>query len=887
MLRILPYAEQTRGELEEEYRQHFLQSDIRISTVAIIVWLCASFCFIYADYAFHSTTPKFWELVVARSAFAVYGIGLVLAFKRLKKPTTYYWLLESFLVSGGLFLVYLTTTRPLDFAGPAITNILALMSVYFVFQTPLIFRIVPAFMASTGVIVVAILSSSTVTPQWINALIVSMIMSNVLGILVAIRLSNLRRAEFRANWYLQASQEDLKREIARSSEAQESLRTSEQKLVEILDFLPDPTFVIDSHGKVVLWNRAIEEMTGLSGKYMVGKGNYEYAIPFCGGRRPMLIDKVNQWNEQYEKDAGSIQQKGDIFYYEHFYPGLKPGGVYLLKTARRLVDSLGNSVGAIESVRDITEQKKIEEDLKQAKEAAEAATRAKGEFLANMSHEIRTPLNAVLGMMDLLLESDLTPEQLERARIIKSAANMLLALLNDVLDFSKIEAGRLDLEDVEFEVRSVVSDTATVLAVKARDKGLNLQYAISDAIPSCLRGDPNRLKQILFNLCNNALKFTEAGDISIRVDLQERLDTEVMLHFSVTDTGIGIAPDKVNSVFDRFSQAESSITRKYGGTGLGLAISSQLSRIMGGEMWVESALGKGSTFHFTVRFGLGECVDLTDKSIRTPYKAGTDLAGLRVLLAEDNVFNQAVALQVLRKQGCEVLVAKNGKEAVKAFESESFDIVLMDLQMPEMDGFEATRLIRAKETTRRIPIIAQTAHAFTEDRDRCIEAGMDDHVSKPITVAKLLKVIERFAPSVKRQYDVQGPVSPPNQEPETLKLSRKAFDLNGLIERLGGEEKAVRGIVKLFSSQFPSVTAALHKALAAENWDELAKLSHTLKGSSATLCAEVLADLAGDLELAAKQVNKDGALKLLSQMDTAFQAFLRSVEDLDFYGERS
>jgi CheY-like chemotaxis protein len=302
----------------------------------------------------------------------------------------------------------------------------------------------------------------------------------------------------------------------------------------------------------------------------------------------------------------------------------------------------------------------------------------------------------------------------------------------------------LDLEENDFVVGSLLESAESLLAVRSRDKMLTLKLSVAENLPTVARGDANRLLQILLNLGYNAVKFTDQGGITIRVDVQEQTTDEVTLHFIVSDTGIGVPPEKLGSVFDRFSQADSSITRKYGGSGLGLAISSQIVDKMGGKIWVDSEVGKGSAFHFTVRFRRAESAEITDLKNTKQPKAGVELIGMKVLLVEDNLFNQAVAVEVLKKRGCELTVASNGKEAVEAFDSQPFDVILMDLQMPEMDGFEATRIIRSRETFGRIPIIAQTAHAFKEDRIRCMEAGMDEHIPKPIEIDELVTALERI-----------------------------------------------------------------------------------------------------------------------------------------------
>ncbi|HKD99654.1 MAG TPA: ATP-binding protein [Planctomycetota bacterium] len=433
------------------------------------------------------------------------------------------------------------------------------------------------------------------------------------------------------------------------------------------------------------------------------------------------------------------------------------------RTVRRfsaqIRDEHGAYFGRLYLFEDVTARRKAEAELAAARDSAVQVSRMKSEFLANMSHEIRTPLNGVLGLTEIVLETDLSPEQREYIEHVHASGSALLSLLNDILDLSKVEAGKLELESVAFALRHVVESAMQTLASRAIGKGLRFERIVEVDVPNRLLGDPTRLTQVLLNLLSNAIKFTSEGEVVLHASLMQSRPGGVVVHFAVRDTGTGIPSDKLNVIFEPFTQADGSTTRKYGGTGLGLTIARKIAEQMGGHLWAESEVGKGSTFRFTASFGLADAPAsesaAPDVSARTPPPApdaesadatGAPVVAARVLVAEDNVVNQKVVARMLQKRGWEVELVSDGRTAVERALAGSFDVVLMDVQMPELDGFAATAEIRRREqgARTRVPIVALTAHAMKGDRERCIAGGMDDYLTKPIQSKELYALVERI-----------------------------------------------------------------------------------------------------------------------------------------------
>jgi two-component system sensor histidine kinase/response regulator len=811
----------------------------------------------------------------------------------------------------------------------------------------------------------------------------------------------------------------------------QELESSEERYRLIVETAFDAFLGIDATGNITEWNAQAEATFGWTRSEAIGNPVSKFIL-----QTSHIANGLN-FGELFAADGSdSIHRRLEA-------TGVDRGGRHF--PVEMTLSSVHHSHKRLFAafVHDVTERKAVEEEREKATRAAEAASLAKSEFLANMSHEIRTPLNGVIGMTDLVLESDLTGEQREYLETVKLSADSLLHVINEILDFSKIEAGKLELEEEDFDLQDCMESTLKTLALKADEKRLELLCEVAPDVPVGVRGDSARLRQVLTNLVGNAIKFTRHGEVGLKAVLEssheETGSSSILLHFIVSDTGIGIPPEKTKLIFESFSQADTSTTREFGGSGLGLAISRSLVEMMGGKIWVESQVGQGSQFHFTIRVnpasprtapsaimshpealhgvkvlivddnrtnrrildGLlrhwkmrpttvedgeqalykaiaayedGEPFELILTDMHMPKMDGFDLiqrirerpgmvgstimmltsggqrgdarrceelgvaahllkpvrqaelrealirvlsdkdgsstltsatekvpevrrtesAPMRVLLAEDNAVNQMLAVRLLQKRGHAVTVTGNGREALDALEHGKYDLVLMDVQMPEMDGIEATMAIREREklTGRHQPVVALTALVIKGDKQRCLDAGMDGYLSKPIRQQELDEVLEKFSSSLKL-VDTDSALSE-TKKPEHLRplaaaqspqvphelTPSVALNEAELMDRIDGDLDFLAELTEIFRKEYPRQLSAARKAIEDRDRDALRQAGHALRGALANLAASDLAALAGEIESVADSGDLSATGVLVDQLEQDIKTVLRSLESL-------
>lgn len=761
--------------------------------------------------------------------------------------------------------------------------------------------------------------------------------------------------------------------IRQRQKADEALAGSEEKHRTIIENIEDGYFELDRSGRFANFNKSFRKITGYAADQL-------YQLDYRRLLTPAETEKVIDAFDKVNRTGRAIKDLGFVI--------VRKDG------ARRWVETSVSPIAGANSepdgyrgiLRDVTRRHQADA-LKQEKMTAEAASRSKSEFLANMSHEIRTPLNAIIGLVELLLESSLTREQREDLKVVQSAAYALLAVINDILDFSKIEAGKLELERSPFNLRDFLGEALKILAVKAHEKNLELAYRVAPNVPDRLVGDHHRFRQVLLNLIGNAIKFTNSGEIVVLAKCRSLEADQLLLHVAVRDTGVGIATGKQVLIFEAFRQADGSTTRKYGGTGLGLAVSAQLVNLMGGQIGVKSILGEGSIFHFSVAFdvasgsasgctvqdeidlsglrilvvddnstnlkilcemlaswkmlpqpaataeaghallkkgGAGfdlalidyglpqsgdrslvrhikkECGDATRIILMLPTTStketahfggaeinvvvtkpvcppdlleaiikalsmdnvpvekqaeycgsGRDasLTPLNILVAEDTPFNQKYIRRLLESWQCHATIVDNGRLALETLERQRFDLVLMDVQMPEMDGLTTTTRIREqeKQTDSHVPIIAMTAHAMRGDRERCIEAGMDDYVSKPISASTLLEAIYRVVPLS------EGDAKPATTAQPSSTSVDDAGELAALLEAFNNDGTLFKDVADMFITDYPLMLETVKKAIDDEDGVLLSRTAHALKGMALNFQVDGAADVARQLELLAER----------------------------------
>jgi signal transduction histidine kinase/DNA-binding response OmpR family regulator len=677
---------------------------------------------------------------------------------------------------------------------------------------------------------------------------------------------------------LAAANASLRQEIEARAKAQERLKENAIFLETILDAIQDGISVLDTDLNVIKVNATMQAMYE-SGSSLVGRTCHEAfrgratPCPSCPSARAMADGHMH---------SEAISQEG--------IAGVTPGFIELFAYPFR--DALGRIKGVVEFVRDITERKRLERELLRAMHQSDAANQAKSRFLANMSHEIRTPLNAVLGYIQLVLHEELSPKARQRLGVAEESAQTLLSVINDILDYSKIEAGKLDIREVSVDLREIAASLARQQEVLAKNKGLTLSCRVAPDVPRRVFADPMRLKQILFNLVGNAIKYTERGGVEVEVSRAgdrglptSRVGGETAtLVFSVSDTGIGIPEDSREAVFDSFTQVDSGLTKKYAGTGLGLAICKKIAGLLGGDLSFDSQEGQGSTFRFQVPLRV-DGRDIPDAQAARPDLEACAAPGgerpLRVLLVEDNRINRMFAEDLLSSHGHAVATAEDGSQALERLSRESFDVVLMDIQMPVMDGLTATRAIRAGHggIDPAVAVIGLSAYALDRERERFLDAGLDGYITKPVNIESFFEAVARITRGRGRVADVPLTAgAAPRAVASVAPQAEEPVDRAGLAAQYGKKTDLLRLLAGEFEKAAPSCLSDLEAALRDNDLDTFARLAHTLRGNAAMFGAGPLRHNAALAEEAAVRGDMAQATQLAPLLAAGVRRTLAAID---------
>ncbi|MDH3353898.1 MAG: PAS domain S-box protein [Chromatiales bacterium] len=649
----------------------------------------------------------------------------------------------------------------------------------------------------------------------------------------------------------------LVHDITERVQAEKDLDESRRMLLTILDTIPSRVFWKDREGVYLGCNRLFAQDAALDDpKLIIGKNDFDMV-----------------WQDQaelYRADDFKVMESGeDRLHYEEPQTNAEGKNFWLETNKIPLRDGDDKIVGILGTYQEITDRKQIESDLHGAMKKAELANRSKSEFLANMSHEIRTPMNAIINLSYLVLQGKLEPQQRDFIEKVERSGKNLLGLINDILDFSKIEAGKLETENEQFNLNNLMDDLINIMGLSAGEKGLNIRYESPQYMSHHLIGDVLRLRQVLINLISNAIKFTDEGEVVIAIQESDKDEGSTVLEFSISDTGIGITNEQQSRLFQSFSQADSSTTRQYGGTGLGLVISKQLVDLMGGDIRVESSYGEGSTFIFTLPFKIIPS-DVVRSHVEVPSNVGLEeklstIRGAEILLVDDNEVNLIIASEILERAGLNISKANQGAEAVEQVNRHHFDLVLMDLQMPVMDGFDATIAIRKIKPASDLPIIAMTADAMGDVKDRCLTAGMNGYVSKPIDIEQLGAELLRWV----------RPINSPESKPTLKSVVQQTthiegLNMNELLSRVGGNKELAMTVLATFKQSNSESVNQIKDALDCDDFKLALEHAHSLKGVAGNIGANEIHEIALRIEEDIKSGTSDFSenLKILKEKMT-------------------